>query len=74
MMQQLSAPIQVVKYSEQQDNRDTFLIQKPEAKAPTPDGGSGAQGDRISVFGNALELLSGLDAPKEQPEAAPVQP
>jgi len=46
---------------------------KPEAKASAPEGGPGAQGDRISVFGNVMELLGGLDAPKEQPEAVPVQ-
>ena len=49
------------------------MIQKPEAKAPAPEAGAAAQGDRISVFGNALELLSGLEAPKEEPEAAPVR-
>lgn len=72
-MQQLNQPIQIVKYSEQQDNRDTFLIQKPEPKASVPAAGPGAQGDRISVFGNALKLLGGLEAPKEYPEVAPVQ-
>lgn len=49
------------------------MIQKPEAKVPVPEGGPGAQGDRISVFGNALELLSGAAAPKEQPTATPAQ-
>lgn len=51
MMKELEKPIEVIKYSEKKDNRDTFLIQKPPQMAQEQ------KEDKITMNANALELL-----------------
>ena len=57
-MMQLSDPISIIKYSEKNDNRDTFLLQKstiePEASFH---GGEGGGGGKITIHNKAALLM-----------------